>query len=128
MPDRQDEFWASQKENYLKYCYKHKHFYRPEFGCQLCYIEQSTSQEKLESTPEKIELIKCPQCLNMSLAWFAKLDRYECMYEKCQNKYTKQQYEKDIKLVNDALAEPQGKAWFGNLYFDPKKKKWRKGY
>jgi hypothetical protein len=180
MPDRENEYWASRKEEDLRYCSKHKRFYRYELGCQLCWIEafapsnlskNTVSLEKCPScnqtslfwietieeweclnlscrkkftryeilqvecaadskqpesqistlTPEN--LIKCLNCLQISLFWNPKQSQYECLNLKCKKVYTKQQYDEE-KAVRE--AEPKGKAWFGNEYFDPKKKKWRK--
>ena len=51
------------------------------------------------------------------------------MNPKCKSKYTEVQYKTEVQLWEKALADnPNSKAWFGNSYFDPKTKKWRKGY
>jgi hypothetical protein len=210
MPSREDEYWASEKEEDLRYCSKHKRFYKFELGCQLCYLETSGTNDKRVSTPleicpscgqislfwdtnvgefecvnlkckqkitkkdlmlsklkislEKVtedkpttvlpqkseiipnivvnsiveesdkaepelpaqsneKLVKCLNCLKVSLVWNDRQNKYECLNLKCKKAYSKQQYEEEKKLRE---AEPKGKAWFGNEYFDPKKKKWRK--
>jgi len=35
MPKREDDYWANQKEG-LRYCNKHKRYYKEDIGCQLC--------------------------------------------------------------------------------------------
>ena len=45
------------------------------------------------------------------------------MNKRCRWMFNKEELEKEIK---QSQTETQGKAWFGNQYFDIKKKKWRK--
>ena len=92
-------------------------------------------KEELKDTdnePEnasKIEMVKCPICRKISLAWIQSNNRYECMNVKCKNRFNKEDYESRTEEWNRLLTEePKGKAWFGNSYFDPKKKKWKKGH
>ncbi|MDD5127321.1 MAG: hypothetical protein PHR43_04400 [Dehalococcoidales bacterium] len=127
MPSREDEFWASQKQKDFILCPKHNRLYDPNFGCQLCYLEKSTSQEKPNVIPENVTLLKCPRCLKVSLTWFTQLEAYECMNPKCKVAYTQQQYLEEIKARKKALSKPKGKAWFYNSFFNHKKKKWQKG-
>ena len=88
-------------------------------------------QQDAVNEPENdsdIELVKCPICWKISLAWIEANDRFECMNVKCKNRFSKEDYESRTEEWNRLLAEePKGKAWFGNSYFDPKKKKWKKG-
>lgn len=119
MPRRVDDYWASEKDADLLYCYKHERYYRADFGCQLCSIE--TIETHLNSP--KITLNKCPTCDAVSLMWLSQNNCYECLNPKCKRTYTESEYK---TLMETQDKEPQGKAWFGNEYFDPKKKKWRK--
>jgi hypothetical protein len=203
MPNREDEYWASEKED-LRYCSKHKRYYRKDIGCQLCWLE-GTHENNLVSTSPKLQLCpacskpslfldwrkkrfeclnlqckrvvsledifdpttaeteptssldrntkpehkidtdshpgqaiqnkptlpqqpelkpqKCPTCLMVSLLWVSARKAYECQYMKCKATFTEPELAEIIKLRQ---AEPKGKAWFGDEYYDPKKKKWRK--
>jgi hypothetical protein len=202
MPNREDEFWVSEKED-LRYCSKHKRYYRRDIGCQLCWLgnshpnskaeeatklsrcpacsqialfldwrnrrfeclnlrckrilsfedffgtqpieeeptsslnRQSGSSNKIEtdirsvkagelatsSSQPEIKPVKCPTCLMISLVWLSSRKIYECQYPKCKATFT----ENELNEINRLRqAEPEGKAWFGNEYYDPKKKKWRK--
>ena len=123
MPSREDEYWASQKERNLKYCYKHKRYYKADIGCQICFLEKLSTKDEIITNREEIALIKCPRCLEMSLFWTEQRNIYECMNIRCQWIFTKEELEVEIKQKE---SEPKGKAWFGNEYFSPKKKKWRK--
>ncbi len=120
MPNREDEFWAAQKEPDLRYCDRHKRYYDAQFGCQRCWLENKSPviNEEIQVT-----MIRCPHCTKDSLSWIEKSNQYECFNRKCRWTYTKEQLAEEIKLREE---EPKGKAWFGNMYFDAKKKKWRK--
>ena len=123
MPKREDEFWAADKEHDLRYCNKHKHYYRTDIGCQYCGYDNIKSKNNLESENEEISLVKCPSCLETSLFWIEQTKVYECMNFKCKEVYTEVQY---LKSQESAKPESLGKAWFANEYFDVKKNKWRK--
>jgi hypothetical protein len=115
-------------DNKLRYCSVHKQWYNLDLGCQSCYIEASKLKDSTENNHASLQLAKCPQCLNVSLAWFDQLNKFECMNPKCKANFTKAQYETDVKLWEKALADnPDSKVWFGNSYFDPKTKQWRNG-
>ena len=89
--------------------------------------EHAENDSQPETIPE-IQMVKCPICLKVSVAWSESNNRYECMNIKCKNTFSKESYETRITEWNRLLTEePKGKAWFGNSYFDPKKKKWKKG-
>jgi len=123
MPNREDEYWASQKEGDLKYCYKHKRYYKAEIGCQICYLEELNTGDKVKRDQQEIKLVKCPRCLEISLFWISQNDIYECMNKRCRLTFKKEELETEIKRSQNKTT---GKAWFGNQYFDLKKKKWRK--
>ncbi len=72
---------------------------------------------------EARDLIRCPNCFKISLFWIQKSSSYECLNPKCRWIYTEEQLAEEIRLRKE---EPKGRAWFGNEYFDPKKRKWRK--
>lgn len=81
MPKREDDFWANQKEG-LRYCSKHKRYYRVDVGCQLCRMEdhQGKPSSKLQ---------QCPTCQEISL--FQTGDNlFECLNIRCP-KYQKPQ-------------------------------------
>ena len=116
----------AENTGYLRYCSKHKHWYYHHYGCQFCYLEQA--ENKPENNSE-IQMVKCPKCFKISLAWIESNNRYECMNAKCKNVFSKEEYESRIQEWEKLLKEePKGKAWFGNSYFDPKKKKWKKAH
>jgi hypothetical protein len=198
MPSRTDEFWASDKDGELRYCGKHKRYYKSDFGCQLCEIEYI---ERGLTNYEKVVLIECPTCGKKSLSWFVLLNHYECMNSHCKEVFTERQISQIIqsrkaseleqqnrrssdsnkqnhipetknvevqqqephdllkcpicwktklyldsgngeynclncrRIYSPAEYEelkkkledlPAGKPWFGNEYYDSKKKKWRK--
>jgi hypothetical protein len=122
MPDREDEFWASTKEDDLRYCYKHKHYYRGDIGCQFCGYDNVKLRNNSEKSDIKITLLICPSCSETSLFWLEQIQVYECMNFKCRMIYSMVQYQESQKSPK---VEPLGKAWFGNEYYDTKKKKWR---
>lgn len=85
MADREDEFWAGQKEP-LRYCLEHKHYYLVTSGCQFCgYAYVASKQPKVaESNNSEIpHLIKCKACSKESLYWNKKLLAYECLNISC---------------------------------------------
>ncbi len=91
--------------------------------------KEETKDTDIEpATESKLEMLKCPICLKVSVAWSESNNKYECLNIKCKNTFSKEGYESRIGEWNRLLTEePKGKAWFGNSYFDPKKKKWKKG-
>lgn len=93
MPSRADEYWASEKED-LRYCYKHKHYYRVDFGCQLCILEKIEQQLPQEVT---IELIGCPVCAEKSLGWFELQNQFECMNPRCKSVLSKEKLDQILK-------------------------------
>jgi hypothetical protein len=111
MPDRAEEYWASQKENDLRYCAKHKRYYKSDFYCQLCGLE--TIERSLPGET-KVEISACPSCKKASLAWFAALDHFECMNPKCKRVFTKQKFaqiqaskiHKSTDKINPVAAKP----------------------
>jgi hypothetical protein len=124
MPKREDESWINDKERDLRYCYKHKHYYRADIGCQFCGLDNVKLENELKSeNNNEITLLKCPSCSKISLFWVEQTTVYECMNFKCKNVYTKEQY---LKSQESGKPESLGKAWFGNEFFDTKKKKWKK--
>ena len=80
-------------------------------------------EEELESESAET-LTKCPVCLFNTLEWVPELNLYECQYDKCHGRtFSKEELEE----INRKREEPtKGKSWFGNEYWDPKKKRWRK--
>lgn len=90
-------------------------------------LPQSTDTPELGSkgvdpvSVTKQKLAKCPICWKMALLFDATKKEYECL--NCRRKYSPSEYEELRHRLED---EPSGKAWFGNEYYDPKKKKWRK--
>jgi hypothetical protein len=88
MPNREDEYWQGRKEGEL-YCPKHKRFYTPEFGCQICYLEKE-KEKSSPKPPNDVIVIKCPQCHKVSLLWRTDLEKYECVNPKCLREFTKE--------------------------------------
>ena len=41
MPKRQDDFWASKRDK-LRYCSKHRRYYKAKEGCRSCTAEKLT--------------------------------------------------------------------------------------
>jgi hypothetical protein len=111
MPDRVDEYWASQKENDLRYCTKHKRYYKSDFYCQLCGLEIIERSLPGES---KVEMATCPSCKKSSLAWFDALNHYECMNPKCKRVFSKEKFaqiqaskiQKSTEKTNPGAAKP----------------------
>jgi hypothetical protein len=71
----------------------------------------------------------CPACKIMSLSFIKASGRYECFNLKCCQSFLpieieryNQQTEVDKKMLDD--IGKQGRVWFGNQYWDEKKKKW----
>ncbi|POZ58436.1 hypothetical protein C1O63_1483 [Dehalococcoides mccartyi] len=101
MPKREDDFWASQKED-LRYCSKHKRYYRADVGCQLCWMEEHQGKP----SPK---LRECPVCHEMSL--FQTGDNlFECLNLKC-SKYQKRQSiephaEQKTNVIESHAAHP----------------------
>ena len=66
MPKREDERWAGQQSE-LRYCYKHKRYFRADAGCQPCGDEEAgrrstSSDRKDQRNTEHNELIRCKHC------------------------------------------------------------------
>lgn len=98
MPKREDDYWASQKEE-LRYCSKHKRYYRADVGCQLCWMEE---HQERRST----KLRECPVCHEMSL--FQTGDNlFECLNLKC-SKYQKRQSIEPHKEQKTNVTGAQG--------------------
>jgi len=84
MPKREDEYWAGDKEG-LRYCVKHKRYYRADIGCQLCSYE---ALEHRGGEGGGTKLKECPRCGEPSLFWNEKTEFFECLNVKCKRKYT----------------------------------------
>jgi len=93
MPSRADEYWASEKED-LRYCYKHKRYYRLDFGCQSCILENIEQKFPVKVT---VELVECPVCGKKSLGWFDLLNQYECMSPSCKRAFSKETLSQILK-------------------------------
>lgn len=106
--------WGERKPGYCKSC---GHLFQY-CSCPRIEVYWPISVKDAEITP-----VKCPACFKKLLYWIESLKHYECINSKCGAVYTDEQYNKA-----NALIEPKtpGKAWFGNEYFDAKKKKWRR--
>jgi len=80
-----------------------------------------------------IDLQVCPSCKKQSLMFIQSSNTYECLNTDCGQTFFKASIEKynqqikGAKQALDSLQEKETKSWFGNQYFDPKKKKWRDG-
>lgn len=97
MPKREDDFWASQKEG-LRYCSKHKRYYRADVGCQICWLEQHQGKP----SPK---LRQCPICEEMSL--FQTGDNlFECLNVKCSKYQKKQSIGPHIEQKADVVGSP----------------------
>lgn len=110
MPKREDDFWANQREG-LRYCYKHKRYYRADFGCQLCLLEQPKEDLNTGETPE---LLDCPKCTHRSLFWNVYTQTYECLNIKCKRIFTEKQLKSrpvskpcESSLQSQALKKPR---------------------
>lgn len=75
------------------------------------------------STPAET-LLKCPVCLFNKLKWIPERNIYECQYDKCHGRTFSKEELEEIYRIREAPTK--GKSWFGNEYWDPKKKRWRK--
>lgn len=87
----------------------------------------------MERSPTPIPLQVCPSCKKQSLMLNQVSNRYECLNTKCRGTFFKasvdtfnQQIQSENKTAN-ALPKKETKAWFGNQYYDSKRKKWRDG-
>lgn len=75
------------------------------------------------SVPNKA-LLKCPVCLFNTLKWIPERNIYECQYDKCHGRtFEKKELE---EIYRTRKAPTKGKSWFGNEYWSPKKKRWKK--
>jgi hypothetical protein len=90
MPNREDEFWAGQKDG-LRYCYKHKRYYDERVGCQLCYIDELNLEIAVNQVPE---LKQCPQCKERSLFWNEYARQFECLNLRCKKTYSKEKFDR----------------------------------
>jgi hypothetical protein len=98
MPKREDEYWAGQKDN-LKYCYKHKRYYRADLNCQLCQLEEFAGREQPSET---VQLKKCPNCKRMSLFWNKYSNLFECLNTKCKRRFTDDEYRRIVESSQHA--------------------------
>ncbi len=87
----------------------------------------------MEQSPTPIRLQVCPSCKQQSLILNEANNMYECLNTKCRETFFRasvdkynQQIESDQEALN-TLSEKSTKAWFGNQYYDSKKRKWRDG-
>lgn len=87
MPRREDEYWAGTKSD-LRYCFRHKRYYRADFGCQLCVIEKFGP---VHSTNRRSRLMKCPKCNKATLFWNQKEGTFECLNLKCKRVFTEEE-------------------------------------
>ncbi len=97
MPKREDDFWASQKEG-LRYCSKHKRYYRADIGCQLCWMEEHPGKP----SPK---LRQCPICQKISLFQTGE-NLFECLNIKCPKFQKKQSIQPHIKQEADVVGSP----------------------
>jgi len=86
MPRREDDYWANQKEG-LRYCSQHKRYYKEEYGCQLCLLEKSDKNRKIQDSPNSLDI--CPECNRPSLFWNNSTHLYECLNTKCKRYFNK---------------------------------------
>lgn len=81
----------------------------------------------------KTQLQTCPECKQLSLMLNATNNRYECLNLKCRSSFfraTIDKYNQNVATDQKALDELSTKktrSWFGNQYYDAKKKKMRDG-
>lgn len=96
---------------------------------------ESSKESKIDSRIEdnQISLQTCPECKQRSLMLNTSNNRYECLNNKCRRSFFtvsvdryNQQVLSDQESLNE-LDRKKTRAWFGNQYYDPKKKKWRDG-
>ncbi|MFW6104988.1 MAG: hypothetical protein ACOC7P_00225 [Chloroflexota bacterium] len=45
MPKRDEDYWANQREG-LRYCYRHKRYYKANAGCPSCRLEKTKDEER----------------------------------------------------------------------------------
>jgi hypothetical protein len=82
---------------------------------------------------EKPQLHICPTCKRQSLMLNDSSNRYECLNSECHASFfraTIDKYDQNVALDQKALDELSTKktrSWFGNQYYDAKKKKMRDG-
>jgi len=108
MPKREDEYWAAEKSD-LRYCFKHKRYYRADFGCQLCVIEKL---QPIQSIDAKSRLMKCPKCGKITLFWNEKDGTFECLNLKCKRLFT----EKELRdLVLNAASSDISKGRYEEI-------------
>ena len=100
MPKREDDFWANQKEG-LRYCSKHKRYYRADIGCQLCWMEEHQGK----SSPK---LRQCPVCQEMSLLQTGD-NLFECLNVKCPKYQKRQSIEPPAEQKADTIGSPSTK-------------------
>jgi len=102
MPKREDEFWAGQKEG-LRYCSRHKRYYKVEAGCQLCQFEKWGREQK-----KRAPLQKCPDCQRNSLCWDKKGKLYVCLNPECGHTFTESKLRaRELEAPVEELSKEQ---------------------
>jgi ribosomal protein L37AE/L43A/DNA-directed RNA polymerase subunit RPC12/RpoP len=119
----------------------------PRCACADCTLKRLMSNHQVgtypveQSVPIKtlgqseiaasIPLRSCPECHHKSLFQNENNDRYECLY--CRESFAKVLIERDEQIVEaqknaiDAIDAKDTKAWVGNRWWNPKKKRWEDG-
>jgi hypothetical protein len=75
----------------------------------------------------------CPTCKKPSLMLNEISNRYECLNLECKTSFFRVTVDKNRQLITaekealDELSTKETRAWFGNQYYDAKRKKWRDG-
>ena len=105
MPKRENEYWASRKEN-LRYCSKHKSYHRADLKCQLCFEEELAFRHKKVEPPQ---LRICTNCNKISLFWNTSINMYECLNPPCGKKITQTEFESTVEIESDQDQEPTQK-------------------
>lgn len=86
MPKREDEFFASCKEQAdLVRCYKHDRWFRRDAGgCQRCLDEAIVLRHELHAAPKaNLKLEECPNCHQVSRFWNPVTHLYDCANGDC---------------------------------------------
>ncbi|MFP3975563.1 MAG: hypothetical protein ACLFVK_05000 [Dehalococcoidia bacterium] len=88
MAKSEDEYWANQKSN-LRYCFRHKRYYKADVGCELCAAEQAN---KAREGAKSSSLDQCPDCGKYSLFWNERTRLYECLNPECKHNFTEREH------------------------------------